>query len=81
MPLLTPEEAVPVLCVSRATITRCVKNGAPVHRRGAAGRKYLIDTDEFIHWMEKQVYKKPRSAQISSYSEKAAVFKRAALAK
>jgi excisionase family DNA binding protein len=81
MPLLTPKEAAPVMNVSKATITRCVQRGAPVHRRGAAGRKYLIDPAEFVPWMEKQEYKKAPITQLSTYAEKAAAFKKAALAR
>jgi phage terminase Nu1 subunit (DNA packaging protein) len=79
--LLTPTEAESVLQVSKATITRCVKKGAPVHRRGAAGRKYLIDPEEFIPWMEKQVYKQTPITQLSTYAEKAAAFRKSALAR
>ena len=51
---LPPKDAAPILGVSVATITRCVKNGAPVHRWGSTGRRYRIDVDEFRHWMERQ---------------------------
>ncbi len=76
--LLTPKEAAPIMQVSRATITRCVRQGAPVHRRGAAGLLYLIDTEEFIRWMEKREYKKP--VQLSTYADKAKAFRAKALA-
>ena len=51
---LPPKDAAPILGVSVATITRCVKNGAPVHRWGSTGRRYRIDVDEFRRWMERQ---------------------------
>ena len=44
---LSPKDAAPLLGLSVATITRCVKNGAPVHRWGSTGRRYRIDVDEF----------------------------------
>lgn len=51
---LPPKDAAILLGVSVATITRCVKNGAPVHRWGSTGRRYRIDVDEFRRWMERQ---------------------------
>lgn len=52
--LLEPKEAAKVLGISTATITRCVKRGAPVHRWGSTGRCYRINIPEFVEWMEKQ---------------------------
>lgn len=52
--LFSPKDAAPILRLSVATITRCVKNGAPVHRWGSTGRRYRIDVDEFRRWMERQ---------------------------
>lgn len=52
--LLAPKDAAVLLGMSVATITRCVKNGAPVHRWGSTGRRYRIDVDEFRRWMERQ---------------------------
>ena len=51
---LAPKDAAPILGLSVATITRCVKAGAPVHRWGSTGRRYRIDVDEFRRWMERQ---------------------------
>ena len=51
---LDPKDAAPILGMSVATITRCVQNGAPVHRWGSTGRRYRIDVDEFRRWMERQ---------------------------
>lgn len=51
---ISPKDAAPILGMSVATITRCVKNGAPVHRWGSTGRRYRIDVDEFRRWMERQ---------------------------
>ena len=51
---LTPAEAAEELGISRATITRCVQKGAPVHRWGSCGRMYRILPDEFVAWMEEQ---------------------------
>lgn len=51
---LTPAQAGAKLGMSKATITRCVQNGAPVHRWGATGHRYRIDMDEFVAWMEAQ---------------------------
>ena len=52
--LVTPKEAADILKISKSTITRCMKNGAPVHRWGSSGRLYRINVDEFIAWMEEQ---------------------------
>ena len=52
--LITPIEAAQKLGISKSTITRCVQNGAPVHRWGATGHRYRIDVDEFVAWMECQ---------------------------
>ena len=52
--LIDPKEAAELLGISVATITRCVKRGAPVHRWGSTGRRYRIDADEFQRWMERQ---------------------------
>ena len=51
---LTPAEAAEELGISRATITRCVQKGAPVHRWGSCGRLYRILISEFVPWMEAQ---------------------------
>ena len=51
---LTPAEAAKALGISRATITRCVQKGAPVHRWGSCGRLYRIVISEFVPWMEAQ---------------------------
>ena len=51
---LTPAEAAEELGISRATITRCVQRGAPVHRWGSCGRLYRIVISEFVPWMEAQ---------------------------
>lgn len=51
---LAPKDAAAQLGISVATITRCVKAGAPVHRWGSTGRRYRIDVDEFRRWMERQ---------------------------
>ena len=52
--LMAPKDAAVRLGLSVATITRCVKAGAPVHRWGSTGRRYRIDVDEFQRWMERQ---------------------------
>lgn len=54
MSLSTPKEAAEAMHISIATITRCVKRGAPVHRWGSTGHRYRIDVDEFVRWMEAQ---------------------------
>ena len=51
---LTPAEAAEELGISRATITRSVQRGAPVHRWGSCGRLYRIVISEFVPWMEAQ---------------------------
>ena len=51
---LEPKAAAELLGISVATITRCVKRGAPVHRWGSTGRRYRIEPDEFRRWMERQ---------------------------
>lgn len=52
--LVPPKAAAALLGISVATITRCVKRGAPVHRWGSTGRRYRIDPEEFRRWMERQ---------------------------
>jgi phage terminase Nu1 subunit (DNA packaging protein) len=52
--LLKPADAAQELGISTATITRCVKRGAPVHRWGSTGYRYRIDVAEFTVWMESQ---------------------------
>ena len=52
--LMEPKDAAELLGISVATITRCVKNGAPVHRWGSTGRRYRVDVEEFQRWMERQ---------------------------
>ncbi len=52
--LLKPAEAAQELGISTATITRCVKRGAPIHRWGSTGYRYRIDIAEFTRWMESQ---------------------------
>ncbi|MBR4334409.1 MAG: helix-turn-helix domain-containing protein [Clostridia bacterium] len=52
--LIEPKAAAELLGISLATITRCIKRGAPVHRWGSTGRRYRIDPDEFQGWMERQ---------------------------
>lgn len=52
--LLYPKDAAVKLGISTATITRCIKKGAPVHRWGATGYRYKIDVEEFVAWMESQ---------------------------
>ena len=57
---LAPKDAAALLGMSVATITRCVKNGAPVHRWGSTGRRYRIDPDEFRRWMERKGQAEPK---------------------
>ena len=52
--LLDPKDAAVQMGISVATITRCAKRGAPVHRWGSTGRRYRIDVEEFSRWMERQ---------------------------
>lgn len=52
--LQTPANAAREMGISVATITRCVKRGAPVHRWGSTGYRYRIDVAEFVRWMESQ---------------------------
>lgn len=68
---LPPKDAAPILGLSVATITRCVKNGAPVHRWGSTGRRYRIDVDEFRRWMERQGQEKlvPRPVPFGDVDE------------
>ena len=51
--MLTPKEAADALKISTATITRCVKMGAPVYRWGASGKRYRICLEDFIAWMNR----------------------------
>lgn len=68
---ISPKSAAPILRMSVATITRCVKNGAPVHRWGSTGRRYRIDVDEFRRWMERQGQEKliPRPVPFADVDE------------
>ncbi|MBQ1791267.1 MAG: helix-turn-helix domain-containing protein [Oscillospiraceae bacterium] len=68
---LPPKDAAPILGLSVATITRCVKNGAPVHRWGSTGRRYRIDVDEFRRWMERKGQEKliPRPVPFDDVDE------------
>lgn len=52
--LLVPKDAAAELGISVATITRCMKRGAPVHRWGSTGYRYRVDVAEFVAWMEAQ---------------------------
>ncbi len=51
--MLTPKEAAKAMKMSTATITRCVKMGAPVYRWGPSGKRYRICLSEFIEWMNR----------------------------
>ena len=51
---LTPERAAEEMGISRATISRCKKMGAPVHYVGTCGRLYRINVEEFSAWMDSQ---------------------------
>ena len=65
--LIDPKEAAERLGISLATITRCVKRGAPVHRWGSTGRRYRLDVDEFRRWMERQGNPSAREAGTSPH--------------
>ena len=64
---LTPKDAAREMGISVATITRCVKNGAPVHRWGSTGYRYRIDVHEFVRWMERQGAQRERERQMAHY--------------
>ena len=64
---LEPKAAAELLGISVATITRCVKRGAPAHRWGSTGRRYRIDADEFQRWMERQGDPSAREAGTSPH--------------
>ena len=49
--LKKPAEAAKLLQISRATISRNVKDGAPVYYISTKKHRYLIDPDEFLLWM------------------------------
>lgn len=65
--LMEPKDVAAALGISVATVTRCVKRGAPVHRWGSTGRRYRIDVDEFRRWMEKQGGPSAREAGTSPH--------------
>lgn len=77
--LLTPKEAAVVLGMSTATITRCVKLGAPVHRWGPTGARYRICASEFVAWMESrggsQTKDVPQYSTAMAYADTAAMAK------
>ena len=64
---LTPKDAAREMGISVATITRCAKNGAPVHRWGSTGYRYRIDVGEFVRWMERQGAQREREKQAAHY--------------
>lgn len=67
--LMEPKAAADQLGISVATITRCVKRGAPVHRWGSTGRRYRVDVDEFQRWMERQGREERPAAIITDVDE------------
>lgn len=70
--LLTPRDAAAKMGISQATITRCVKRGAPVHRWGSTGYRYRINVSEFVRWMESQgVTEKPKAIETLTMEEMA----------
>lgn len=77
MGLSTPKEAAEAMNISIATITRCVQRGAPVHRWGSTGRRYRIDVDEFVRWMETQGGNKPEPVPARATVEELAARRRA----
>lgn len=52
--LVSRAEAARLMGISECTLSRCVKLGAPVRRRGSTGRRYLVDVAAFVRWMEAQ---------------------------
>ena len=79
--LMEPKAAAELLGISVATITRCVKNGAPVHRWGSTGRRYRVDVEEFKRWMERQGQEKliPRPVPFADDVDELARRRRAAV--
>ena len=79
--LMEPKDAAELLGISVATITRCVKNGAPVHRWGSTGRRYRVDVEEFQRWMERQGQEKliPRPVPFADDVDELARRRRAAV--
>lgn len=77
MNLSTPKEAAEIMKISIATITRCVQRGAPVHRWGSTGRRYRIDVDEFVRWMEAQGGNKPEPVPVCTTVKELAARRRA----
>lgn len=61
--LVTRKEAARQMSISECTISRCVNLGAPVHRRGTTGHRYLVNVSDFIKWMEAQSRKKVQEKQ------------------
>ena len=64
---LAPKDAAAEMGISVATITRCVRNGAPVHRWGSTGYRYRIDVREFVRWMERQGAPAAREARTPAH--------------
>ena len=78
--LLYPKDAAEAMGISLATVTRCVKKGAPVHRWGSIGYRYRIDVEEFVAWMEDQRYEAERKRLACiSYDVQAMAEKRRAM--
>lgn len=61
--LVTRSEAARLMGISECTLSRCVKLGAPVHRRGSTGHRYLVNVANFIKWMEAQNYRDRKEEQ------------------
>lgn len=51
---VSPKDAAKILGMSKASITRCRKQGAPVRAWGPTGKRYLIDIPAFVQWMNDQ---------------------------
>ena len=51
--LMTVAQAAQVLSTSTATIYRCIKAGAPYKTFGVTGKRYRVDPDQLIQWMDR----------------------------
>lgn len=77
--LVYPKEAAEQMGISVATVTRCVKRGAPVHRWGATGYRYKINVEEFVDWMEHQNAKETMEKPVNFSDVQAMAAKRRAM--
>lgn len=71
--LMSRKDAAKAMGISECTLSRCVKLGAPVHRRGSTGHRYLVDVEAFVRWMEAQDRRKVKEKKEQKARQAAAL--------